>query len=114
MMEFHQGEIVMVQFPYDDLTDSKMRPALVLAKSWHSAYLVAAITSQTKYAKSGAIEIKASDLKAGTMRLKSNILPTVLFTAKHSIIRSVVGELNLEAYRKATTIVCKLLIPQEI
>ncbi len=51
MMDLHQGEIVMVQFPYDDLTSTKVRPALVLAKSWHNAYLVAAITSQVKQAK---------------------------------------------------------------
>ena len=113
MMEFKPGEIVMVQFPYDDLTSSKVRPALVLAKSWYSAYLVAAITSQRKQIRHGAIEISTSDLKAGTMRLKSYILPNVLFTAKHSIIQTVVAEITRDAYLNAATKVCRLMIPQE-
>ena len=51
MGRFIASDIVVTPFPFDDLSASKLRPALILAETWPSGYLVVAITSQEKRVK---------------------------------------------------------------
>lgn len=51
-MAYKQGEIVLVPFPYSDLSGSKRRPVLVVSNNlYNNSFLdivVVAITSRTK------------------------------------------------------------------
>ena len=80
-MEYLPGQIVIALFPFDNLQNAKERPALVLAKSWYNSYILAAMTSQEKQLKNGAIEITAEHIQAGLLKKSSYLLPHVLFTA---------------------------------
>ena len=91
MGRFIAGEIVFLRFPFDDLTNDKSRPALVLGTVDRSRYLVAYITSQEKQKSRGAIPITQQDLVQGELRKTSYIRPEVLFTARDRIIQRKVG-----------------------
>ena len=47
MAKFIRGDVIVVPFPFSDLTDSKRRPALVLAGLMGNDCILCQITSQT-------------------------------------------------------------------
>jgi len=46
MERFSVGDIVLVRFPFSDLSQQKLRPALVLADAKRGDYILCQITSQ--------------------------------------------------------------------
>jgi mRNA interferase MazF len=50
------SEVVMVPFPFSDLSQSKLRPAIVLADAKRGDWILCQITSNP-YADPGAIQI---------------------------------------------------------
>ena len=55
-----KGDIVLVPFPFTDLTGSKLRPAVVLVDSSNDV-VVAFITSQNKWEDEYSIKINGSE-----------------------------------------------------
>ena len=55
-----KGDIVLVPFPFTDLTGSKLRPAVVLVDSSNDV-VVAFITSQNKWENEYSIKINSSE-----------------------------------------------------
>jgi mRNA interferase MazF len=53
------GNIVLVPFPFTDLSGNKLRPALILAKD-ETDLIVAFITSQNKWVSDNTIYVKAA------------------------------------------------------
>jgi len=93
MARFVKGDIVVVPFPFSDLTQAKRRPALVLAELDGDDRILCQITSQhvrDRY----AIELDDSDFETGTLRQKSNIRPSRMFTSDIRIILYRVGQLK--------------------
>jgi len=86
MGDFLAGDIVVIPFPYSDLSASKLRPGLILTDSWPNSYLVAAITSQERHRKHGAIEINNLDVLDGGLKRKSFVRPEVCFSTKRRMI----------------------------
>ncbi len=87
------GAVVLVRFPFSDLTDSKLRPALVLADAGRDDWVLCQITSQS-YADANAISISDSDFANGSLIKVSYARPAKLFTANSTIITKIVGELR--------------------
>lgn len=56
--------VVLVQFPFSDLSAAKLRPAVVLADAGRGDWVLCQITSNA-YADSSAIVIDAPDFAAG-------------------------------------------------
>ena len=54
------GDVDIIAFPYSDLSQSKRRPALVLAGVGRSDFLLCQITSK-EYGDSHALSLKESD-----------------------------------------------------
>lgn len=46
MVTFTAGSVVLVQFPFSDLSRSKLRPAIVIANVEHGDWILCQITSQ--------------------------------------------------------------------
>jgi len=95
MEKFVRGDVVVVPFPFSDLTRSKRRPALVIAELEGDDLILCQITSQfirDRY----AVSIDESDFETGTLMRKSNIRPNRIFTADHRIILYRVGHLKHE------------------
>ncbi|KJR43818.1 growth inhibitor [Candidatus Magnetoovum chiemensis] len=85
MAEFVKGDIVVVPFPFSDLSNSKRRPALVIAILNGDDLILCQITSQ-KTRDSYAIQISDSDFEGRTLNQISNVRPNRIFTASRSII----------------------------
>lgn len=86
------GTIVLVRFPFSDLSGVKLRPALVSAQAGRGDTVLCQITSQS-YTDASAIEISQLDMSKGTLSRTSFIRPGKLFTANETIISRSIGEL---------------------
>lgn len=95
MARFVKGDIVVVPFPFSDLTLSKRRPALVLADLEGDDLILCQITSQT-VRDAYAMELHESDFASGSLNKPSNIRPNRLFTADRHIVLYKTGHLKNE------------------
>ena len=93
MERFVKGDIVVIPFPFSDLSGSKKRPALVLADLQGDDIILCQITSQQTKDKY-AIPVKESDFKSGKLTAPSNIRPNRIFTADKNIIIKKAASLN--------------------
>ena len=93
MATFVKGDVVVVPFPFSDLSQAKRRPALVVAVLNGDDLLLCQITSQAirdRY----AIALVDKDFDSGGLRQKSNIRPNRLFTADQRIVLYKAGHLK--------------------
>ena len=58
------GQVVLVRFPFSDLSSSKLRPAVVLADVGRGDYLLSQITSNP-YSDPEALELRDTDFVQG-------------------------------------------------
>ena len=72
MAEFVKGDVVVVPFPFSDLSQAKRRPALVISKLDGDDLILCQITSQT-VKDNYAISINKSDFESGDLKQSSNI-----------------------------------------
>jgi len=93
MGTFAAGQVVIVHFPFSDLTASKLRPAVVLAEAGRGDWILCQITSRS-YGDEKAISLDAPDFARGSLRVASYARPGKLFTAHGSLIAGLVGELQ--------------------
>lgn len=94
MAGFIKGDVVIVPFPFSDLSQNKRRPALVIANLQGDDLILCQITSQV-LSDSYAVIISNSDFETGSLNKPSNVRPNRLFTADRSIVLSVAGHLKL-------------------
>ncbi len=87
------GQVVIVHFPFSDLTASRLRPAVALAYAGRDDWILCQITSKP-YGDPRAIRLEAGDFAHGSLRLTSFARPGKLFTAHASLVAGQVGELQ--------------------
>lgn len=95
MARFIKGDIVIVPFPFSDLTQTKRRPALVIATLQGNDLILCQITSQS-IGDTYAIQLDNSDFSSGGLNQSSNIRPNRLFTAEQQIILYKAGQIKPE------------------
>ena len=106
MARFVSGEIVVVPFPFTDLSSAKVRPALVLASLSRGDVILCQITSRSA-GHPEAIPILAADFEAGgSLARPSFALPHRLVTANEMCIRRSVGRLKLPKLQQIRERVC--------
>ena len=93
MAKFVKGDVVVIPFPFSDLSGSKKRPALVLADLPGNDILLCQITSQNSQ-DPFAIFINNSNFDLGSLPVASYIIPTHIFTADKNIILRNAGRLE--------------------
>ncbi|MDR2622118.1 MAG: type II toxin-antitoxin system PemK/MazF family toxin [Dysgonamonadaceae bacterium] len=94
MEKFVKGDVVVIPFPFSDLTASKRRPALVLADLRGNDILLCQITSQQSDEKT-ALLLKAKDFVSGTLSSYSYIRPLRIFTADKTLIIRKAGSISV-------------------
>ncbi len=102
------GSVVTVPFPFSDLSDSKLRPALVLAEAGRGDWILCQMTSNA-YSDSLAIRIEEEDFVKGSLDRTSYARPGKLFTASESLMVREVGILKSEVLRQVSATVVRLL-----
>jgi mRNA interferase MazF len=109
MGRFVKGEVVVVPFPYSDLSQSKKRPACVIAAAGpYDDVLLCMITSRGM-GDERAVAISQQDFVEGGLPLDSNVRPNRLFTANEQIILKTVGRLSHEAMNDVVNEVVQLV-----
>ena len=106
MVTLAGGVVVLVRFPFSDLTHSKIRPALVLADALDEEWVLCQLTSNA-YADTRAIGISQSAFATGSLDKLSFARPTKLFTAHVSLVASRVGVLRPQALAQVLEAVIK-------
>ena len=95
MAGFVKGDVVVLPFPFADLSASKRRPALVLALAdGYGDLILCMITSQSARDRS-AIAITSADFESGGLPHQSSIRPNRLFTAESGIVLRKAGHLSV-------------------
>jgi PemK-like, MazF-like toxin of type II toxin-antitoxin system len=105
---FAAGAVVLVRFPFSDLTRTKLRPALVLADAGRGDFLLCQITSNP-FADPRAVELGEGSFERGTLHRTSYARPAKLFTASESVILRAVAKLEQRAHGKVVTAVVELI-----
>jgi mRNA interferase MazF len=85
MARFIKGDVVVIPFPFPDLSGSKKRPALVIADLPGDDILLCQITSQQTH-DSFAVPLGNSGFSSGSLSSASFIRPSRIFTADKNII----------------------------
>ena len=87
------GSVVLVRFPFSDLSASKLRPAAVIAGVDRNDWILCQITSNP-YSDTMAVEIAESDFVSGSLMRTSYVRPGKLFTANTFLMQRIVGNLK--------------------
>jgi mRNA interferase MazF len=103
-----KGDVVVIPFPFSDLSATKRRPALVIATLPGDDVMLCQITSQA-ITHNLAIAISAQDFADGSLHQSSNVRPERLFTADSHIIAYRVGSLTPAKMREVTDAIIRLI-----
>lgn len=105
------GSVVLVPFPFSDLSRAKLRPAVVLADAGRGDWILCQITSKP-YADPGSVLLRDHDFAAGSLQLDSYARPGKLFTAHQSLLTAEAGRLKTEAFAQVINSVVRLFQPK--
>jgi len=102
------GEVVLVPFPFSDLSQSKVRPAICLADAGRGDWVLCQVTSNP-YGDPAALPLDAADFASGGLLVASFARPGKLFTASAGFMVRSVGRLNDAAYKRVRDAVIDIL-----
>lgn len=102
------GSVVLVPFPFSDLSQAKRRPGLVLASAGRDDWILCQITGKS-YGDPQALKLTDAHFKTGSLRLVSYVRPGKLFTANQSLLVGQVGTLKPARFRQIIEAVISLL-----
>ena len=102
------GAVVLVRFPFSDLSQSKLRPAIVLANAGRGDQILCQVTSKP-YGDAGGVELDPTAFASGSLRVVSYARPGKLFTASHDLVTSQPAVLTPDTFRRVIEAVVDLL-----
>ena len=108
METFVKGDIVVMPFPFTDLSATKKRPALVLSTLIGDDLIVCQITGKVKQ-DIYIVELKDSDIGGGKLQGDSCIRTNKIFTADKSIIEYKIGNLKKDKIAEVENRVIKII-----
>ncbi|MBI4738005.1 type II toxin-antitoxin system PemK/MazF family toxin [Candidatus Woesearchaeota archaeon] len=93
-----QRDIILIPFPYSDLSQEKKRPAVIISDSEYNTHnedvICCAITSNPReYHQS--IEINNQDLDDGSLMFNSRVKPSKIFALNQSSVIKRLARLNI-------------------
>lgn len=102
-----KGKIVLVPFPFDNLSSTKVRPAVCLTNpiGQYQHIILALITSKipkTLLESDYVLDPSHSDFKASGLRKPSTLKLDHLITLKKSIIQRELGQLSSQTQTEIT------------
>lgn len=102
-MRYRQGDIVLLPYPYTDLSATKQRPAVVISKDAinRQNYIVAKVTSVIR-SDDFSFAIKAADVDSGRLDRSSEVRTNEVFTVHSSLIKKKFGTLHKEPLAELT------------
>lgn len=99
-MSFKKFDIVLVNFPFSDLTKTKKRPALVIKSLEGDNTLFCQITTKRRSIQKYEIVLKKEHC-SGDIRFDSYIYLDMIFTLHKSLVHQKVGEIQNSKTKEA-------------
>lgn len=93
-----QRSVILVPFPYTDLSGAKKRPALVISSldfNIKNEDVICCLITSNPEDKQHSIKISNKDMERGYLEFESRIKSYRLFTINKGLIYKVIGKLNL-------------------
>ncbi len=110
-INFEQGEIILISFPFTDLKASKKRPVVVLSKSGINRkledFISCGLTSNIRNVDYSVL-IDQNDLEYGFLPQPSRIKTNAIFTLKKTSAIKNLGKINEATFRKVKEELLKL------
>lgn len=103
-----KGSIVLIPFPFTDLSGQKVRPAVVLNAS-HREDCIVAFISSTSIKKKRTFEIPLKPTEENGLKTHSHIKVAKLATLQKSIIIGELGTLDATSLKKLDGLLTMLL-----
>ncbi len=108
MGKFMKGDVVVLPFPFSDLTSSKKRPAVVVASLNGDDILVCQVTSRA-VRDNYAVPIALTDFAIGRLNQESNVRPNRLFTADSAIVLYRAAKLTSQKMSEVTAKIIEIV-----
>lgn len=70
MVPLAAGVVVLVRFPFSNLSQNKLRPAVVLADAGRGDWILCQVTSKP-YAENAAVVLEPVDFQRGSLQVTS-------------------------------------------
>ena len=102
------GAVVLVPFPFSDLSRSKLRPAVALAGISRDDWVLCQVTSNP-FGDERAITLTDASFAAGSLEMVSYARPGKLFTANTGLVAEQAGILKAEDFNRLIDAVVRLL-----
>ena len=107
------GDVVLVPFPFSDLSQTKVRPAVCLADAGRGDWILCQVTSNS-YGDTAAVQLDAPDFASGGLLVVSFARPGKLFTAHAGLLVRSVGKLTPTAFGRVLSAVVALFQPPTV
>jgi len=97
---YKQRDIVLIPFPYSDLSESKQRPALIISNELINKTEDRICCLVTKNSRKEDLLIKKEDFESGTLPFKSFVRSHRIFTIHQAIIKKKLCKINKSFHDK--------------
>lgn len=97
---FDQKNIILIPFPFSDLTGAKQRPALIISNNRLNKTEDRICCLITSNPSKELIEIINKDFETGNLPFKSFVKPQRIFTVNKKIIRKKICTINDKFHNK--------------
>ena len=108
MEEFVKGDIIVIEFPFSDLKNSKRRPALIIKNPKGDDLIVSQITGES-YEKEVEIALKKEDFQQGSLNRNSFVRIDKIASIEKSLIKYRAGSLKKEKFNEIVSLICNFL-----
>lgn len=108
MERFVKGDVIVLPFPFTDLSSAKRRPAVILSDLRGDDFIMLQITSKN-VKDSYAVSLLSSDFVTGSLKTDSNVRPNKIFTLNRQLILYKIGHLSEEKISECVSRVCNII-----
>ncbi len=112
VLKVKQRDIVLINFPFSDLSGAKVRPALVLSNNQYNQKkldaVVLAITSNLSQSEYKVI-VESKDLDNGKLPIKSAVRIDKPFSISQNKVLKIQCKLNIEKFEEVKNAILKLI-----
>ena len=107
MERFVKGEVVVLEFPYTDLSKTKKRPSLIVADLKGDNFILCQITGQPR-PDPDLVKLEKNDFQTGGLHRNSFIMPSFVFTIHKSKINYSAGKIRQAKIKEVEKKICEI------
>ena len=107
MERFVKGDVVVLEFPYTDLSKTKKRPSLIVAELKGDNIILCQITGQLR-PDQDLIHLGKDNFQSGSLHKESFIMPSFLFTIHKSKVSYIAGKLKQGKIKEVEKRLCEI------